>query len=59
MELSWLPKRGSYYTNTCSKLYAMLEPLLVFSSFLPPQNSGRGGPFIGQGVFWWKELAGE
>ena len=34
MELSWLPKRGSYYTNTCSELYAMLEPLLVFSSFL-------------------------
>ena len=58
MELSWLPKRGSYYANTSSKLYSMLEPF-VFYSFLPPQNSGQGGPFIGQGVFWWKELVGE
>ena len=45
MELSWLPKRGSYYTNTFSKLYAMLEPLLVFYSFLPSLKQWPRGSF--------------
>jgi hypothetical protein len=45
MELSWLPKRGSYYANTCSKLYAMLEPLLVFSSFIPSSKKWPWGSF--------------
>ena len=49
MELSWLPKRGSYYANTWSKLYAMLEPLLVFSSFSPSSKQWLRGSFYRPG----------
>jgi len=49
MELTWLPKRGSYYANTCFKLYALLEPLLVFSSFLPSLKQWPRGFFYRPG----------